>query len=119
MFVTMLASTLTECQDDPAHNLSLALNGQVQVSGIVSGVNTKQGKAEVIPYDQAKRWNIALETAKRTHLKTTQRGLRTSQNPLLSQQYSIDDRMLRYRRIPVDLLTDTFDAGIVSLTQGK
>ena len=88
IFDTMLASTLTECLDDPTHNLSLALNGQVQVSGIVSGVNTKKGKAQVTPYDLAKRWNIGLETAKRTLLKTTHRGLRTSPNPLLSQWYS-------------------------------
>ena len=72
MFDTLLASTLTECQDDPTHNLSLALNDQVQVSGVVSGVKTKKGKAEVSPYDLAKRWNIGLETAKRTLLKTTQ-----------------------------------------------
>ena len=110
----MLASTLTECQDDPTHNLSLALNGQVQVSGIVSGVNTKKGKAQVTPYDLATRWSIGLETVKRTLLKTTQRGLRTSPNPLLSQWYSTNNRMLRYRRLPVDLFTDTLEAGIVS-----
>ena len=111
IFDTMFASTLTECQDDPTHNL--ALNGQVQVSGIVSGVNRKNGKAEVTPYDLAKRWNIVLETTKRTLLKTTQMGLRTSPNPLLSQWYSTDNRMLRYRRLPVDLFTDTLEAGIV------
>ena len=55
MFDTMLASTLTECQDDPTHNLSLAPDSHIQVSGIVSGVNTKKGKAEVTPYDLAKR----------------------------------------------------------------
>ena len=113
----MIASTFTECQDDPTHSLSLALNSQVQISGIVSGVNTKKGKAEVIPCDLAKTWNIGLEAAKRTLLKTTQRGLRTSQNPLLYQQYSTHDRMLRYRRLPIDLFTDTLEAGIVS--QGK
>ena len=42
MFDTVLASTLAECQDDPTHDLSLALHDQVQVSGIVSGVNTKK-----------------------------------------------------------------------------
>ena len=42
MFDTVLASTLTKCHDDPAHDLSLALHDQVQVSGIVSGVNTKK-----------------------------------------------------------------------------
>ena len=110
MFDTVLALTLTECQDDSTHNLSLALNGQVQVSGIVSGVNTKKGKAEVTAYDLAKRWNIGLETAKRILLKTTQRGLRTSPNPLLSQWYSTNDRMLWYRRLICSLTL----TGIVS-----
>ena len=103
---------MTECQGDPTHDLSLALNDEEQVSGIVSSVNTKKGKAEVTPYVIAKR---GLETAKRTLLKTTQRGLRTSPNPLLSQLLSTNDRLLRYRRLPVDLFTDTLEAGIVSL----
>ena len=55
MFDTMLASPLTECQDDPTHYLSLALNGQVQVSVLVSGIKTKKGKAEVTPYDLDKK----------------------------------------------------------------
>ena len=110
----MLASTSTECQDDPTHNLSLALNSHVQVSGIVSGVNIKKCKTEVTPYDLAKRWCIGLETAKKTLLRTTQRGLRTSLNSLFSQWYSTNDRMLRYRGLPVDLFTDTLEAGIVS-----
>ena len=103
MFDTVLASTLTECQDDPTHNLSLALKDQVQVSNIVSGVNTKKENAEVTPYDLTKRWNIGFETAKQTHIKRTQWHLRSSPNPLLSQWYSTNDRMLRYRRLPVDL----------------
>ena len=64
MFDTVLASSSTECHDDTTHDLSLALHDQVQVSGIVSGVSAKKGKAEVTPYDLAKRWNIGLETAK-------------------------------------------------------
>ena len=64
MFDTMLASTLAECQDDPTLDFYLALHDQVQVSGIVSGVSTRKEKAEVTPYDLAKRWNIGLETAK-------------------------------------------------------
>ena len=109
IFDTMLTSTLTECQDDPTHNLSLAINGEILVSGIVSGVNTNKGKAEVIPYELAQRWIIGLETAKRTILKTTQRALRSSPNPLLSQWYSTNDRILRYRRLPVDLFSDTLE----------
>ena len=81
----------------------------------MSGVDTKKGKAEVTPYDLSKRWNISLETAKKTLLKATQRKLRTSPNPLLSQQYSTNDRM-RYRRLPVDsLLTHLRQGEILSL----
>ena len=109
MFDTVLASTLTECQDDPTHDLSLALHDQVQVSCIVSDVSTKKGKAKVTPYDLAKIWNIGLETTKQTLLKRTQRGVRTSPNPLLSQQYSTNDRMFRYRRLPVDLFPDPLE----------
>ena len=110
MLDTVIASTLTECQDDPTHDLSLALHDQIHVSGMVSGVNTKLGRAEVTPYDLAKRWNIGLETAKQTLLNTTQRGLRTSPNHLLSQWYSTNDKMLRYNRI----LTHTLKAPCVS-----
>ena len=81
---------------------------------LISGVHTKKGKTKVTPYDLAKRWNIGLETAIRTLLKTTQRGLRTSPHSLLSQWYSTNDRMLRYRGLPVDLFTDTLETGIVS-----
>ena len=56
------------------HNdLSLALHDQVQVSGIVPGISTKNGKTGVTPYDLAKRWNIDLETPKQTLRKTAQR----------------------------------------------
>ena len=77
-------------------------------------MNTKKGKAEVTPYDLAIRWNIGLETAMKTFLRTTQSILRTSPNPLLSQWYCTNDRMFRYRRFAVDLFTDTLEAGIVS-----
>ena len=106
---------MTECQDDQTHGLTLALNYQVQVSGIVSGVNTKKGKTEVTPYDPAKRWYIGLETAKETLITTTQRGLRPSPNPLLSQWYNTHNRMFSNRRQPVVSFTDTLEAGIISL----
>ena len=44
MFDTMLALTLTECQDNPTHDLSLALNDQGQVSGIMSGLIQRKGR---------------------------------------------------------------------------
>ena len=41
MFDTVLASTLTECQDDPTHNLSLALHNQVHASEVL--IQRKEG----------------------------------------------------------------------------
>ena len=73
MFDTVLATTLTECQDVPTYDLSLALHDQVQGSGSVSCVNAKKGSSEVTPYDIAKRWNIGLETASE-HSLTHPRG---------------------------------------------
>ena len=63
MFDTVLASSLTECQDDQTHNLSLALNDQVQVSGVVSGAN-KTKERLMWHVMTAKIWNIGLETDK-------------------------------------------------------
>ena len=114
MFDTVLASTLSKCQDDPMHALSLSLNHLVQASGIASHVHTNKGKVEVTPYNQAKRWNIGLETARRRLLKTNQRGLRPATNPSFSQQCSTNDRMLRYRRLYLDLVTDILETGIAS-----
>ena len=67
MFDTVLASTLAECQDDPTHDLSIALNDQIQVSGMVSGVNTKKQKAEVSPYELEKMEHWFGDCQKNTH----------------------------------------------------
>ena len=65
MFDTVLVLTSTEYQDDPTHNLSLALNDWVQVSGIVSGIKSRKGRAEVTPYDLAEDgtlvWRLSSE----------------------------------------------------------
>ena len=74
----------------------------------ISSVSTKKGKPSVSPYDLAKRWGIGLETAKKTLLHTTQRGLCTAPNPLFSQRYRTNDRMFRYKRLSTDIFnTDT------------
>ena len=80
----------------------------------ISSISTKKGKPSVSPYDLAKRWGIGLETAKKTLLRTTQRGLHTTPNPLLSQRYRTNDRMFRYKRLSTDIFTDTMLAGIKS-----
>ena len=90
----------------------VSLRDQLQVSVVVSGVNTKKEKTEGTLYNLAKRWNVCLETAKRTLLKTTERRLRTSGNPLLFQWYNINDRILRYMRLSVDLIMKLLSQGL-------
>ena len=69
-----LAPPLTECQDDPMHDLSLALNDQVQVAGIGSSVNTKKVKAEVTPYDLANIDGTLVWRLPREHFLRQPRG---------------------------------------------
>lgn len=62
----------------------------------------------------ARNWGIGVEKAKKTLSVTTQRGVRTVANPLISRRYRTNDRQLRYRRLATDLYTDTMFAGTKS-----
>jgi hypothetical protein len=55
----------------------------------------------------AKNFGIGIEAAKRTHLVTTQRGVKRMIHPSLSVSFRMNDRQLRYRRLPVTCFTDT------------
>ena len=64
-------------------------------------------KPKLEPDVLARRWNIGLEAAKNTLKHTTNRAIRTVLHPSISRRWRSNDRMLRYRRIPVDMFTDT------------
>ena len=57
----------------------------------------------------SKVWRISYEDAKRTIDATTQHGMHTP-NPVMNQNYTMNDRMLRYRRITQYFFMDTFFA---------
>jgi hypothetical protein len=67
----------------------------------------------------AKNWGIGIEAAKRTRLVTTQRGIRRMINPSLTKRYKMNDRQLRYRRLPVTMYTDTMFSTILSRQKNK
>jgi hypothetical protein len=67
----------------------------------------------------AKNWGIGLEAVKRTRLVTTQRGIRRIINPSLTKRYKINDKQLRYRRLPVTMYTDTMFSTILSRQKNK
>ena len=55
----------------------------------------------------SRNWGIGLASARRTLEATTQRGVRTVLHPTMSRRFRTNDRQLRYRRLPVDMYTDT------------
>ena len=62
----------------------------------------------------AKRCNIPLDRSKTTVLATTQLGVRHVTNPSIIRRFPTNDRMLRYKRLPHPLFTDTLLAGTTS-----
>ena len=87
------------------NNVNLDTRPVRQVASVASMVSEKRPKLE--PALLAKRWGIGLEAAKHTIARTTQRGVRTVLHPTLSRRFRTNDRQLRYRRLPIDVFTDT------------
>ena len=71
-------------------------------------------KKQVDSTTLAKYWNIDRKKASNTVKLTTQRGVRSTLHPSLSQGYPTNDRMLRYNRLPHPVFTDTLKAGTKS-----
>jgi hypothetical protein len=67
----------------------------------------------------AKNWGIGIEAAKRTHLVTTQRGIRIMLHTSLKKWYKTNDRQLRYRRLSFTMFTDTMYSIILSMQDSK
>jgi hypothetical protein len=76
-------------------------------------------KAGIHAATLAKKCGIGIEAAKRTHLVTTQRGIRRMIHPSLTKRYKANDRQLRYRRLPVTMYTNTMYSTILSRQMKK
>ena len=74
-------------------------------------IKTANGATSTIKAkDLSKLWNIGLETAKRTLQVTTRLCPRSGENITLNRRYEYNDRMLRYKHLPVNVFTDTMFA---------
>jgi hypothetical protein len=73
----------------------------------VCQVHTGKRQGAVDYVTLAHRWQIPLHKAKNTVQRTMQRGVRTVLHPTLSRCFRTNDRMLRYRRMPCNLYSDT------------
>ena len=67
----------------------------------------------------ARKWGIGLDAAKRMIRATTSRGIQSVLDPTISHRYPTNDRQLRYRRLPLEMYSDTMKASIRSRNGNK
>ena len=103
--------------EPPATGLAGALESHVQVAAFeseasrsVRSVKTGKKKWKVGPAALAKRWGIGVGAARRTIDATTQLTVRSLANPTLSRRFATNDKLLRFRRLPCKMYTDTMKA---------
>ena len=83
--------------------------------GNVQSIKGKQVNSETL----SRRWNIDQRKALNTVKQTTQRGVRTCLHPSLALRFPMNDRMMRYKRLPHPVFADTMEACVVSTHQNK
>jgi hypothetical protein len=93
-------------------------NHNLLISQCLWGVSSAV-KAKMEPEVLSRRWGIGLEAAKNTLKVTTNRAVRTVLHPALSRRFRTNDRSLRYRRLGVDLFTDTLITKVKSRRGNK
>ena len=111
--LSSLSSDLVDVTDDENFHMissvETSLNGHIRLRNI----------APIDPQTLAARWMISPDRAQRTVVMTTQRGVRTCLNPTLSRRFPTNDRMLRYKRLPHTMFTNTMFASTASLRETK
>ena len=90
---------------------------QELTTATVSAITTDR-HSKVGPEELARKWNIGLESAKRTLQVTTQRGVRTAVHPL-HRRYRVDHLHLNRRRLNGDWFSDTLFSKMQSIKGNK
>ena len=80
----------------------------------IAATASSERHAKLTPEGLAKKWQIGLETAKRTIEVTTQKGIRTALHPL-HRRYRVDHLHLNRRRLNGEWYTDTLFSKVKSL----
>ena len=102
--------------EPPATGLAGAIQSHVHIEAsstksakpkAVKAVKTGKKHWKVGPSALAKRWGIGIGQARRTIDATTQYTVRSLANPTLSRRFATHDRLLRFRRLPCKMYTDT------------
>jgi hypothetical protein len=92
------------------HSLAYEIKRSINVAS----VNIKERRNGIDAQMLARNFGIGLDTAQKTLKVTTQRGVRSVANPTLSRRFRTNDRQLRYKRLPVDMFTDTMISKVKS-----
>ena len=94
-------------------NFFCVLRSYVMISGVdtnSTGHLTTKVKAPIDLRTLAARWMISPQQAQKTITVTTQRGVRECLNPNIARRFPTNDRMLRYKRLPHPIFSDTMFA---------
>jgi len=112
--LSSLTTDLIDVTDD--ENVHQVLTLKVMILSVETSLNGHIRSRNIASIDLqtlVARWMISPDHAKRTVVMTTQRGVRTCLNPTLSRCFPTNDRMLRYKRLPHIMFTDTMFASTV------
>ena len=102
------------------HTLSTELETSVHITDTqatrrsLASVRVAERRNGIDAATIARNFGVGLDTARRTLKATTQRGIRTVLNPTLSRRFRTNDRQLRYRRLAVEMFTDTLFSKVKS-----
>jgi hypothetical protein len=80
----------------------------------IAATVTGERHSSVTSENLARKWNIGIDTAKKTLQVTTQRGVRTVIHPL-HRRYRVDHLHLNRRRLNGDWFSDTLFSKVISL----
>ena len=76
----------------------------------ISSVRFTNGKGNMDPGELSKAWNVSDKVARRTIACTTRLCPRNTLDISLNRRYAANDRMLRYRHLPINMYSDTMYA---------
>lgn len=97
----VLSSVMTRSMDP-----DLLANDMENKFGI-SSVKFSDGTSVMDPVELAQKWRISEKVARSTIAVTTRLCPRNSKDITLNRRYALNDRMLRYRHVPVIMYADT------------
>ena len=110
----LLAGVSTTSDSVFADDDCMRFGQALEMNQIVSSVTSYERRTGIDPKQLAQKWGIGLDAARRTINVTMQRGIRTVLHPSLSRRFRTNDRQMRYRRLPLELYSDTLITDVKS-----